>query len=171
MVRNSAWGCGCNRHHDFCTLAEFSLHPTSRSSPVGYFFSLLRSVLPSTSPLWRTSRAVVDPSLSFSVLPSFSPLSPVRTLLFRIMPSSWVFGDRVTSKVVQVVPYVSNFHSQLSDPTFSSFLHGIVLFPDHRFSRSDPIQAMAGMKIRNCHEKLFSDSLMLKHYAGLHHCL
>jgi hypothetical protein len=36
------------------------------------------------------------------------------------------------------------------------------------FAFRDPIWAMAGMKILNCYEKLFSDFLMLRHDAGLH---
>jgi len=100
------------------------------------------------------------------------------TLLFRITSSSRMFGDRVTSKSSK---YLASQTFTASYPILHS-LGGVFLwllvfgckFTESYFFLTlafrDPIQSMAGMKIQSCHEKAFSDSLKLKHDAGLHHC-
>jgi len=140
------------------TLAEFSLHPHNLQQYISPHPSVTFSPCHPSSygRPYLLHRHCGEPAGRRRRIPRshsrYCPVFHLRTLLFRIMPSSWVFGDRVTSKSCKWY--------------LTSFLHGIVLFPNPRFSRSDPIQAMAGMKIRNCHENLFSDSLMLQHDVG-----
>jgi 1,3-beta-glucan synthase len=104
------------------------------------------------------------------------------TLLFRIMPSIGCLatGSRAsrasTSRLKPSRPVIpSSFSSAPGERLFMASrirlqVHEIVLFPNPCFLRSNPIQAMAGMKIQNCHEKLFGDSLMLRHNTSLYHC-
>jgi hypothetical protein len=170
LVRSSAWWRGCDRHHDSCNPHRVFVHshnlerhiPPHPSVTLSLCHpTLLRPVLPSTSPLWRISRAAADPSLSFSALPSFSShrCDPA-VQNHAIRPDVWRPGCEQVARI----PRVSNFHGQLSDPTFRNapgehlFIVSCLVF-GCKFTESyffltlafrDPIRAMAGMKIQNC---------------------
>ena len=84
------------------TLAEFSYIPTTWNNTSRLTRRLLfllvtqalSAALPSTSPLWLISRVPVDPSLSFSHSPCIDPFFNRCNVLFGIMASGRVFGDR-----------------------------------------------------------------------------
>ncbi|KAH9972539.1 1-3-beta-glucan synthase [Lactifluus volemus] len=92
------------------------------------------------------------------------------TLLFGIMPSGRMFGDRVASKSRK---YLASQTFTASYPVLDSqarlgsvFLWFLVFgckFTESYFFLTlafrDPIRAMAGMKIQNCHDKLFGSAL------------
>jgi hypothetical protein len=112
MVRNSAWGCGCNHHHDYsCNARRVFVHPDNLKqhiSPIGYLFSLSLFL-----------------ALILGIAQFF--ISIGATLLFRIMPSSRMFGDRVTSKSCKY----------LTSQTFmASYL--ILIFPIQALAFCDP---------------------------------
>jgi 1,3-beta-glucan synthase len=97
-------------------------------------------------------------------------ISIVATLLFGIMPSGRMFGDRVAGKSRK---YLASQTFTASYPVLDSqarlgsvFLWCLVFgckFTESYFFLTlafrDPIRTMAGMKIQNCHEKLFGSSL------------
>ncbi|KAF8495699.1 hypothetical protein F5888DRAFT_1595995, partial [Russula emetica] len=91
-------------------------------------------------------------------------------LLFRILPSSRMFGDRVTSKSCKYLAsqtFTASYPDLHSQARLGSVFLWLLVF-GCKFTESyffltlafcDPIQPMAGMKIQNCHEKLFGGSL------------
>lgn len=97
-------------------------------------------------------------------------ISIVATLLFGIMPSGRMFGDRVASKSRKYLAsqtFTASYPLLHSQARLGSVLLWLLVF-GCKFTESyffltlafrDPIRAMAGMKIQNCHEKLFGSSL------------
>ena len=92
------------------------------------------------------------------------------TLLFGIMPSGRMFGDRVASKSRKYLAsqtFTASYpilHSQARlGSVFLWFLVFGCKFTESYFFLTlafrDPIRVMAGMKIQNCHEKLFGNAL------------
>jgi 1,3-beta-glucan synthase len=97
-------------------------------------------------------------------------ISITATLLFGIMPSGRMFGDRVASKSRKYLAsqtFTASYpvlHSQARlGSVFLWFLVFGCKFTESYFFLTlafrDPIRAMAGMKIQNCNEKVFGNSL------------
>ena len=97
-------------------------------------------------------------------------ISIVATLLFGIMPSGRMFGDRVASKSRKYLAsqtFTASYpvlHSQARlGSVFLWFLVFGCKFTESYFFLTlafrDPIRSMAGMKIQNCSEKAFGSSL------------
>jgi 1,3-beta-glucan synthase len=96
------------------------------------------------------------------------------TLLFGIMPSGRMFGDRVASKSRKYLAsqtFTASYPILPSQARLGSVFLWFLVF-GCKFTESyffltlafrDPIRAMAGMKIQNCHERLFGDSLCRNH--------
>jgi len=101
-------------------------------------------------------------------------ISAFAILLFGIMPSGRMFGDRVASKSRKYLAsqtFTASYPMLNSQARLGSVFLWILIF-GCKFTESyffltlafrDPIRAMAGMKIQNCREKLFGDSLCTNH--------
>ncbi|KAH8978530.1 1,3-beta-D-glucan synthase catalytic subunit [Lactarius hatsudake] len=94
-------------------------------------------------------------------------ISEVATLLFGIMPSGQIFGDRVAGKYLASQTFTASYpllHSQVRlGSVFLWFLIFGCKFTESYFFLTlafcDPIRVMAGMKIQHCQEQLFGYSL------------
>jgi 1,3-beta-glucan synthase len=94
-------------------------------------------------------------------------------LLFGIMPSGRVFGDQVARKSRKYLAsetftasYPTLFSSAPGERLLWFLVFGCKFMESYLFltlAFRDPIRAMAGMKIQNCHEKSFGDSLCRNH--------
>ena len=97
-------------------------------------------------------------------------ISVVATLLFTIVPSGRMFGDRVAGKSRKYLAsqtFTASYPSLGRPARISSVLLWILVF-GCKFTESyffltlsfrDPIKAMAGVTINNCEEKLFGNAL------------
>jgi hypothetical protein len=101
-------------------------------------------------------------------------ISVAATLLFGLMPSGRMFGDRVASKSRKYLAsqtFTASYPVLHSEARLGSVFLWFLVF-GCKFTESyffltlafrDPIRAMAGMKIQNCHEKLFGSALCRNH--------
>lgn len=103
-------------------------------------------------------------------------ISVVATLLFAIMPSGRMFGDRVAGKSRK---YLASQTFTASYPTLPTsariasialwlLVFGCKLTESYFFltlSFKDPIQYMTGLQIQGCNDKLFGDALCRNHAA------
>jgi hypothetical protein len=101
--RNSAWGCGCNRHHDSCNARRVFVHPHNLEQYISPHPSVTFSPCHPSSYGWSYIAIVENQpggggSLALILGTARFFISIGVTLLFRIMSSSRMFGDRVTSK-------------------------------------------------------------------------
>ncbi|OCB90135.1 glucan synthase [Sanghuangporus baumii] len=97
-------------------------------------------------------------------------ISVVATLLFSIMPSGRMFGDRVASKSRKYLAsqtFTASYPSLTRNARLGSFLLWILIF-GCKFTESyffltssfrDPISVMVGMKIQGCDDKFFGAAL------------
>jgi 1,3-beta-glucan synthase len=97
-------------------------------------------------------------------------ISVVATLLFSIMPSGRMFGDRVAGKSRKYLAS-QDIHSVLPGATWKSPYHSIAMwflvfgckFAESYFfltlSFRDPIQVMVGMKVQGCTDRFFGTGL------------
>jgi 1,3-beta-glucan synthase len=97
-------------------------------------------------------------------------ISVAATVLFGIMPSGRMFGDRVAGKSRKYLASqtftasypVLHFQARLGSVFLWFLVFGCKFTESYFFltlAFRDPIRAMAGMKIQNCHEKLFGSAL------------
>ncbi|KAJ8082249.1 1,3-beta-D-glucan synthase [Marasmius tenuissimus] len=103
-------------------------------------------------------------------------ISVVATLLFAIMPSGRMFGDRVAGKSRKYLAsqtFTASYPSLDRAPRMASIILWILVF-GFKFTESyffltlsfkDPIQVMVGMKIQGCNDKYFGDALCTNHAA------
>ncbi|THU88102.1 1,3-beta-glucan synthase [Dendrothele bispora CBS 962.96] len=92
------------------------------------------------------------------------------TLLFAIMPSGRMFGDRVAGKSRKYLAsqtFTASYPSLKKGPRMASFLLWVLVF-GCKFTESyffltlsfrDPIRVMVGMKVQGCNDRFFGDSL------------
>jgi 1,3-beta-glucan synthase len=97
-------------------------------------------------------------------------ISVVATLLFAIMPSGRMFGDRVAGKSRKYLAsqtFTASYASLNKQQRFSSLLLWFLVF-GCKFTESyffltlsfrDPIRALVNMKVRVCNDKYFGNSL------------
>ncbi|KAI3613106.1 1,3-beta-glucansynthase [Moniliophthora roreri] len=97
-------------------------------------------------------------------------ISVVATLLFAIMPSGRMFGDRVAGKSRKYLAsqtFTASYPSLDRGPRLASILLWVLVF-GFKFTESyffltlsfkDPIQVMVGMKIQGCNDRLFGNAL------------
>jgi 1,3-beta-glucan synthase len=103
-------------------------------------------------------------------------ISVVATVLFGILPSGRMFGDRVASKSRKYLAsqtFTASYPGLSKAPRAASILLWVLVF-GCKFAESyffltlsfrDPIRAMTGMVIRNCSDKYFGNSLCRNHAA------
>jgi 1,3-beta-glucan synthase len=101
-------------------------------------------------------------------------ISIVATLLFAIMPSGRIFGDRVSRKSRKhfaLQTFTASYPNLNSQARLRSIFLWLLVF-GCKFIESyffltlafrDPIRDMAGMRVEKCHEKLFGNSLCRNH--------
>ncbi|KAA1471980.1 1-3-beta-glucan synthase [Dentipellis sp. KUC8613] len=159
------------------TLAEFSYIPTTwnNTSHLGRRLIFLFVTLGLTAgPTFYIAIAENSDSAGGSLAQILGIvqffISVVATLLFGIMPSGRMFGDRVAGKSRKYLAsqtFTASYPAMHKEARFASFLLWILVF-GCKFTESyffltlafrDPIRAMAGMKVQNCHEKLFGTAL------------
>ena len=104
-------------------------------------------------------------------------ISVVATLLFSIMPSGRMFGDRVAGKSRKYLAsqtFTASYSELAPQARLASLLLWFLVFGCKftesyffltRLSFRDPIRAMVGMRIQNCEEKLFGNALCRNHAA------
>ncbi|KAK0223683.1 1,3-beta-glucan synthase [Armillaria fumosa] len=97
-------------------------------------------------------------------------ISVVATLLFAIMPSGRMFGDRVAGKSRKYLAsqtFTASYPTLDTAPRIASFLLWILIF-SCKFVESyffltlsfrDPIRVMVGMKIQGCNDRLWGNAL------------
>ena len=157
----------------FATLAEFSYIPTTwnNTSHLTRRLVFLLVILGLTGApsiyiaFWDQSSQV---SLILGIVQFF--ISVLATILFGVMPSGRMFGDRVAGKSRK---YLANQTFTASYPTLlrpnraASILLWFLIF-GCKFTESyffltlsfrDPIQVMTGMKVQGCKDKVFGTAL------------
>ncbi|KAK0469300.1 1,3-beta-glucan synthase [Desarmillaria tabescens] len=97
-------------------------------------------------------------------------ISVVATLLFAIMPSGRMFGDRVAGKSRKYLAsqtFTASYPTLDTAPRIASLLLWLLIF-SCKFVESyffltlsfrDPIRVMVGMKIQGCNDRLWGDAL------------
>lgn len=103
-------------------------------------------------------------------------ISVVATLLFAIMPSGRMFGDRVAGKSRKYLAsqtFTASYPSLDTKNRVASVLLWLLVF-GCKFTESyffltlsfrDPIRVMVGMKVQGCNDKFFNDALCRNHAA------
>ncbi|KAH8833782.1 1,3-beta-glucan synthase [Flagelloscypha sp. PMI_526] len=98
------------------------------------------------------------------------------TLLFAIMPSGRMFGDRVAGKSRKYLAsqtFTASYHSLSGKKRFASVSLWILIF-SCKFVESyfyltlsfrDPIRVMVGMKVQGCNDRFFGSGLCSNHAA------
>ncbi|KAK0194241.1 1,3-beta-glucan synthase [Armillaria mellea] len=97
-------------------------------------------------------------------------ISVVATLLFAIMPSGRMFGDRVAGKSRKYLAsqtFTASYPTLDTAPRVASFLLWILIFACKfvesyfflTLSFRDPIRVMVGMKIQGCSDRLWGNAL------------
>ncbi|KAL0946251.1 hypothetical protein HGRIS_012507 [Hohenbuehelia grisea] len=164
------------------TLAEFSYIPTTwnnTSHLTRRLFFLFVTLGLTCGPTFYVAIAEHNGSggslsLILGIVQFF--ISAIATLLFSIMPSGRMFGDRVAGKSRKYLASQTFTASYPSLPTTSrlaSFLLWFLVFgckftESYFFltlSFSDPIRVMVGMKVQGCNDKLFGNALCTNHVA------
>lgn len=103
-------------------------------------------------------------------------ISVAATLLFSIMPSGRMFGDRVAGKSRKYLAsqtFTASYPSLPRTSRLASFVLWILVFAckfveSYFFLTSsfgDPIRVMVGMKIQGCNDRFFGDALCRNHAA------
>ena len=97
-------------------------------------------------------------------------IAVVATLLFAVLPSGRMFGDRVAGKSRKYLAsqtFTASYPDLDRNARFASCLLWVLIF-GCKFTESyffltmsfrDPIQVMVGMKVLNCNDKLFGSGL------------
>lgn len=165
------------------TLAEFSYIPTTWNNTSHLsrrLLFLLVTLALTLGPTFYITFAQKTPSnggslaLILGIVQFF--IAVVATLLFAIMPSGRMFGDRVAGKSRK---YLASQTFTASYPALhfearvaSLLLWGLVFgckFTESYFfltlSFRDPIQVMVGMKVQGCNDKFFGNALCRNHAA------
>ncbi|KDQ20392.1 glycosyltransferase family 48 protein [Botryobasidium botryosum FD-172 SS1] len=103
-------------------------------------------------------------------------ISVVATLLFSIMPSGRMFGDRVAGKARKYLAsqtFTASYPQLESGARMASIMLWVCIF-GCKFTESyffltlsfrDPISVMVGMKIQRCSDKIFGNGLCTNHAA------
>ncbi|KAG7451544.1 1,3-beta-glucan synthase [Guyanagaster necrorhizus] len=103
-------------------------------------------------------------------------ISVVATLLFAIMPSGRMFGDRVAGKSRKYLAsqtFTASYPTLDTAPRIASLLLWLLIF-SCKFVESyffltlsfrDPIRVMVGMKIQGCNDRLWGNALCTNHAA------
>ncbi|KAK0484907.1 1,3-beta-glucan synthase [Armillaria novae-zelandiae] len=97
-------------------------------------------------------------------------ISVVATLLFAIMPSGRMFGDRVAGKSRKYLAsqtFTASYPTLDTAPRVASFILWILIFACKfvesyfflTLSFRDPIRVMVGMKIQGCNDRLWGNAL------------
>ncbi|PBL03082.1 1,3-beta-glucan synthase [Armillaria gallica] len=97
-------------------------------------------------------------------------ISVVATLLFAIMPSGRMFGDRVAGKSRKYLAsqtFTASYPTLETAPRIASFLLWLLIFACKfvesyfflTLSFRDPIRVMVGMKIQGCNDRLWGNAL------------
>ncbi|KAF5365320.1 hypothetical protein D9758_005437 [Tetrapyrgos nigripes] len=164
------------------TLMEFSYIPTTwnnTSHLTRRLVFLLITLGLTCGPTFYIATAVVNGSdgqlaLILGIVQFFISVSA--TLLFAIMPSGRMFGDRVAGKSRKYLAsqtFTASYPTLKRGPRLASFALWALVF-GCKFTESyffltlsfrDPIQVMVGMKIQNCTDRYFGDSLCKNHAA------
>ncbi|KZP21310.1 glycosyltransferase family 48 protein [Athelia psychrophila] len=161
----------------FATFAEFSYIPTTwnnTSHLTRRLVFLLVTLALTTGPTVyvgiseRTSSAGGSLPLILGIVQFF--IAAVATLLFAIMPSGRMFGDRVTGKSRKYLAsqtFTASYPALHREARLASIVMWLLVF-GCKFTESyffltlsfrDPIQVMVGMKIQGCHDKIFGSAL------------
>ncbi|KAJ4469702.1 1,3-beta-glucan synthase component-domain-containing protein [Lentinula edodes] len=158
------------------TLAEFSYIPTTWNNTsylTRRLVFLLVTLGLTCGPTFYIAIAVHNGSagqlaLILGIVQFF--ISVVDVLLFSIMPSGRMFGDRVavkSRKYLASQTFTASYPSLSSGPRLASFVLWILVF-GCKFVESyfyltlsfrDPIRVMVGMKIQGCTDKYFGNGL------------
>ena len=159
------------------TLAEFSYIPTTwnnTSHLTRRLLFLLVTLALTAGPTFYIAIVENQPSgggslaLILGIAQFF--ISIIATLLFGIMPSGRMFGDRVAGKSRKYLAsqtFTASYPVLHSQARLGSIFLWFLVF-GCKFTESyffltlafrDPIRTMAGMKIQNCNEKIFGNSL------------
>ncbi|KAJ3771798.1 1,3-beta-glucan synthase [Lentinula raphanica] len=158
------------------TLAEFSYIPTTwnnTSHLTRRLVFLLVTLGLTSGPTFYIAIVVHNGSagqlaLILGIVQFF--ISVVAVLLFSIMPSGRMFGDRVAGKSRKYLAsqtFTASYPSLSSGPRAASFILWILVF-GCKFVESyfyltlsfrDPIRVMVGMKIQGCTDKYFGNGL------------
>lgn len=158
------------------TLAEFSYIPTTWNNTSHLTRRLLF--------LFVTLGLTGAPTIYVAIAESNSPggslalilgivqffISVVATLLFAILPSGRMFGDRVAGKSRKYLAsqtFTASYPGLSHSARLTSILVWVLIF-GLKFTESyffltlsfqTPIQVMVGMKVQNCNDKYFGDAL------------
>ncbi|KAI0311204.1 1-3-beta-glucan synthase [Amylostereum chailletii] len=159
------------------TLAEFSYIPTTWNNTSHLarrlLFLFITLALTSGPTVYiaiveNSSSAGGQLALILGIVQFF--ISIVATVLFAIVPSGRMFGDRVAGKSRKYLAsqtFTASYPVLLKKARLASLFLWVLIF-GCKFTESyffltlsfrDPIRALAGMKIQNCDEKLFGNSL------------
>ncbi|EMD36733.1 glycosyltransferase family 48 protein [Gelatoporia subvermispora B] len=158
------------------TLAEFSYIPTTWNNTSHLTRRLLF--------LFITLALTAGPTVYIAIAETNSPggslalilgivqffISAVATLLFAVLPSGRMFGDRVAGKSRKYLAsqtFTASYPSLKPTARLASLCLWLLIFAC-KFTESyffltlsfrNPIRAMVGMKIENCNDKLFGNAL------------
>ncbi|KAF7329987.1 1,3-beta-glucan synthase [Mycena kentingensis (nom. inval.)] len=164
----------------FATIAEFSYIPTTwnNTSHLTRRLLFLVVILAITAgPTFYVAIAGSDggnTSLIIGIVQFF--ISVAVTLLFAIVPSGRMFGDRVAGKSRKYLAsqtFTASYPSMGPKNRFASILLWVLVF-GCKFVESyfyltlsfrAPIAEMVGMKIQGCNDKYFSNNLCRNHVA------
>jgi 1,3-beta-glucan synthase len=158
------------------TLAEFSYIPTTwnnTSHLTRRLIFLLITLGLTAGPTFYIAIAVSNGTagqlaLILGIVQFF--ISVVAVLLFAIMPSGRMFGDRVAGKSRKYLAsqtFTASYPSLATGPRMASFLLWVLVFGCKAvesyfyltLSFRDPIRVMVGMKIQGCTDKFFGNAL------------
>lgn len=163
------------------TLAEFSYIPTTWNNTSHLSRRLLFLIITlalCTGPTVyvaiseRSASAGGSLALILGIVQFF--IAAVATLLFAIMPSGRMFGDRVAGKSRKYLAsqtFTASYPVLHPQARFASVVMWLLIFAC-KFTESyffltlsfrDPIQVMVGMKIQGCNDKIFGSSLCTYH--------
>jgi 1,3-beta-glucan synthase len=103
-------------------------------------------------------------------------IAVVATLLFAILPSGRMFGDRVAGKSRKYLASQTftasypalHFQARLASLALWALVFGCKFTESYFFltlSFRDPIQVMVGMKVQGCNDKFFGNALCRNHAA------
>jgi 1,3-beta-glucan synthase len=160
----------------FATLAEFAYIPTTwinASHLTRRLIFLIVTLALTCGPTFYIAIAERNGgggslSLILGIVQFF--ISVVATLLFAIMPSGRMFGDRVASKSRKYLAsqtFTASYPKLEKKNRLASVMLWVFVF-SCKFTESyfylsknfrDPIQVMVGMKIQGCNDRLFGNAL------------
>ncbi|OCH86741.1 1,3-beta-glucan synthase [Obba rivulosa] len=158
------------------TLAEFSYIPTTwnnTSHLTRRLLFLLVTLALTAGPTFYIAIAETNSpggslALILGIVQFF--ISAVATLLFAVLPSGRMFGDRVAGKSRKYLAsqtFTASYPTLKSTARLASVTLWLLIFAC-KFTESyffltlsfrNPIRAMVGMKVQNCHDKLFGSAL------------